>query len=287
MNPVLEIISPGLGVTIQDLGRRGWKRYGIPHGGAMDRHSLQVANRLAGNEASAPALEWMMHGGKVRLLRDARVAVAGGGSIASQLTAWRSEHLAAGTIIELRPSPFGLWSYLAIEGGIAEPSLFGSASAYPRAGMGQILGSGDQLFCDSKVSPYLLSDWPGGRLATWDEQRNFGELPALRMWPGPQRDWFPAAAWMTLLDTKWTISPRSDRTGFRLAGSQIPAAGREMLSEPVVTGSIQIPPGGEPIVTMRDGPTVGGYPKIAIVDDKSLDWLAQAAPGVCFRFKAL
>ncbi len=287
MNPVLEIISLGLGVTIQDLGRRGWKRYGIPPGGAMDRHSLQIANRLVGNDAAAPALEWMMHGGKVRLLCDARVAVAGGGSIASKLSAWRSEHLAAGTIIELRPSPFGLWSYLAIEGGIAEPDLFGSASAYARAGMGRILTRGDVLFCDSKVSTELLSDWPGGRLATWDDQRFFGKLPSLSLWPGPQSHWFSAAAWSLLLDCEWTISPRSDRTGFRLAGSRISVADREMVSEPVLTGSIQIPPGGEPIVTMRDGPTVGGYPKIAIVDDQSLDWLAQAAPGVGFRFNSL
>lgn len=285
IGPVLEILSSGMGVTIQDLGRPGWKRFGIPPGGAMDRHSLRIANRLVGNIESAPALEWMLHGGRIRVIRNIRIAIAGGGASTKLPGNWRSQKLNPGDEIELKPAKSGLWTYLAVEGGIHEPLIFGSASAYPRAGMGRLLKSGDILTAGNAPNGMDTSDWHGGRLATWDDQRNFAHLPAITIWPGPQTDLFPPSAWNTLLKTSWTISSRSDRSGYRLSGTALPTPPIDMRSEPVGIGSMQVPPNGEPIITMRDGPTVGGYPKIAIVDDRSLDWLAQAAPGIIFRFQ--
>ncbi len=281
--PTLEVLAPGFGITVQDMGRPGWKRFGVPPGGAMDQHSLRIANRLVGNSESAPALEILMHGTKLRVLRDVRIAIAGSHS-STRLATWRSETLSKGEILDFPPCPFGLWTYVAVSGGVAEASVFGSASAYPRGGIGclmevgEVVNSGKSLNAES-----LLHD--GGRIATWPDQRTFDVIAPIKLWPGPQADTFPESAWDALLASDWTISSRSDRTGFRLDGKNIATPPDEMRSEPVCVGSIQIPPGGQPIITMRDGPTVGGYPKLAIVDEDSLDWLAQCAPGVVFRFE--
>lgn len=280
--PTLEVLAPGFGITVQDMGRPGWKRFGVPPGGAMDRHSLRIANRLVGNPESAPALELLMHGARIRVLRDVRIAIAGSHS-ATQLATWRSEILSKGGILDFPSCRFGLWTYVAISGGVAEPHVFGSASAYPRGGIGRLIEAGCIVNSGKCLNSADLSH-DGGRVAAWPDQRTFDVVPPIRLWPGPQAGAFPDSAWEPLLAGDWTISSRSDRTGFRLDGNTIAAPPGEMRSEPVCTGSIQIPPGGQPIVTMRDGPTVGGYPKLAIVDDDSLDWLAQCAPGVVFRF---
>jgi len=284
--PTIEVLSPGTGLTIQDHGRPGWKRYGVPPGGAMDQHALAMANRLVGNPPGTSALECLLHGARLRVLRDLRVGFAGGGSAASAPGPWRSAILNEGTIIDLKPSRTGIWGYVAIEGGVCEPEVFGSASAYPRAGIGRNLKALEILNAGTRRTK-TGSSWPGGHLAPWDEVRDFSRIPAIRVWPGPQFDAFEPTAWSTLLATAWTVSPSSDRSGYRLCGATLPSPPQSMRSEPVIVGSIQIPPGGEPIVTMRDGPTVGGYPKIAIVDDASLDWLAQAAPGMVFQFVAV
>lgn len=282
--PTLEVLSPGAGITVQDHGRPGWKRYGVPPGGAMDRHSLDLANRLAGNPPGTPGLECLRHGARIKLLRRARIAVAGGGCIADPIGAARSEMVDAGTIIELKhPTPSGIWTYLAIDGGVCEPQVFGSASAYPRGQIGRSFRSGDVVHSGDRRAA-VTSGWKGAQIAHWDDSRNFLTIPPIRIWPGPQRETFDSNAWSQWLGTAWTVSPNSDRTGYRLDGSSIVSSQESMRSEPVVIGSIQIPPNGQPIVTMRDGPTVGGYPKIAIVDDRDLDWLAQAAPGVRFHF---
>jgi len=284
--PTIEVLSPGIGLTIQDHGRPGWKRYGVPPGGGMDSHALAMANRLVGNPSGTPAIECLLHGAQLRVLRDVRVGFAGGGSVPSTPGLWRSAILNEGTIIDLKPSRTGIWGYVAMEGGVCEPEVFGSAGAYPRAEIGRTLKPHDILTAGT-YRPNVGSSWPGGHLAPWDEVRDFSQIPAIRVWRGPQFDAFEPAAWSTLLTTAWTVSSSSDRSGYRLCGATLPSPAQSMRSEPVLVGTIQIPPGGEPIVTMRDGPTVGGYPKIAIVDDASLDWLAQAAPGVMFQFVAV
>lgn len=108
-------------------------------------------------------------------------------------------------------------------------------------------------------------------------------MPLIRVWRGPQWDWFEHVEHAGFFAADWEVSNRSDRVGYRLEGARMNPPAAEMQSEPVVVGSIQVPPNGQPIVTMRDGPTVGGYPKIAIVDPDSLTWLAQCRPGVKFR----
>jgi allophanate hydrolase subunit 2 len=109
----------------------------------------------------------------------------------------------------------------------------------------------------------------------------------LRVWPGPQWDLCPEPERSRFFDSTWQISPQSNRVGYRLEGAALKIDCGELISEPVRTGSIQVPPNGQPIITMRDGPTVGGYPKLGLVHPKDISWLAQCKPGQNVRFKLI
>lgn len=281
-NPVIEVVSPGMGMTVQDLGRIGWRRFGVPMSGAMDDHSVRIANQLVGNPPDTPVLEMLLQGQRVRVLEDSWVSVTGADA-SSTIADWHAVRVHAGSEIVFPVNRSGVWTYLALAGGIGAPRWFGSASVCPRAQIGSALESGALLVRGGKSSVQL----PGavaGRVAAWEEQRNFQKPPVLRVWPGPQAEWFAEAELDRFYDGTWKISSQSDRTGYRLDGDALVVPDRELISEPVRIGSIQAPPNGQPIVTMRDGPTVGGYPKIGMIDPRDLSWLVQCRPGQEVRF---
>jgi 5-oxoprolinase (ATP-hydrolysing) subunit C len=276
---VLEILKIGLGASVQDLGRAGWKRFGVPPGGAMDPHAAAWANRLVGNSDGAPVLELLLQGAELRVLAPRRFAVAGAEAGAC-LPAWHSRMLVPGEKLVFSRNRNGLWTYLAVQGGFDVESIMGSASAYPRGGIGGMLRTGERLAAIGDAEPpHVGEGW-----AAWSERRDYDAPPLLKLWRGPQWDDFSPAEQRCFLDTEWEVSQRSDRVGYRLEGARMNAPAGEMRSEPVLAGSVQVPPNGQPIVTMRDGPTVGGYPKIGIVDPDSLSRLAQCRPGVRFRW---
>ncbi|MGC1478865.1 MAG: biotin-dependent carboxyltransferase family protein [Chthoniobacterales bacterium] len=281
MTAVLQVIDPGMGCSVQDLGRTGWKRFGVPPGGTMDRHAARWANQLVGNPEDAPVLEFLLHGADVKILSACRVAITGANA-GTDVESWHATDLVAGDHIKWRGTRAGVWSYLAVSGGLDVPTFFGSASVDPRSSIGRAVRSDDTF---STARPAPDDAHTAGAWAWWEDRRVYDNPPPLKIWPGPQWDWFTDDARRQLFETEWTVSSRSDRVGYRLEGATLAAPRREMTSEPVLVGSIQIPPGGQPIVTLRDGPTVGGYPKIALVDADSLDWLTQCAPhGPSIRF---
>ncbi|MGH8046793.1 MAG: biotin-dependent carboxyltransferase family protein [Chthoniobacterales bacterium] len=276
---VLEVLKTGLGASVQDLGRIGWKRFGVPPSGAMDPHAAVWANRLAGNSDNAPVVELLMQGAEFRVLSARRFAVTGA-EAGAVIPAWHARSLAAGEKIAFSRNQKGLWTYIAVQGGFDIEPIMGSASAYPRGGIGTLLRVGEKLAAAGEANARQIGEgW-----AAWGEQRDHDAPPLLKVWRGPQWDWFDEQEQRCFMDAEWGISSHSDRIGYRLEGARLNAPAGEMLSEPIVVGSIQVPPNGQPIVTMRDGPTVGGYPKIGIVDPDSLSWLAQCRPGVRFRW---
>lgn len=276
---VLEIVKTGLGASIQDLGRVGWKRFGVPPSGVMDPHAAAWANRLVGNSDGAPVLELLMQGAELRVLAERRFAVAGAEAGAS-ISAWHARTLEPGASLAFPHGRRGLWTYVAVHGGFDAEEILGSSSAYPRGAIGRALKPWDRLSAGSDAdAPHVGESW-----AAWSEQRDYDAPPLLKVCRGPQWDSFDPAEQRCFLDAEWEVSQRSDRVGYRLEGARLNAPVDEMLSEPVLVGSIQVPPNGQPIVTMRDGPTVGGYPKIGIVDPESLSWLAQCRSGVRFRW---
>ncbi|MBI3877969.1 MAG: biotin-dependent carboxyltransferase [Verrucomicrobia bacterium] len=281
--PVLRILSSGLGATAQDAGRPGWKRFGVPPGGAMDEHAAMWANRLLDNDADAPLLELLLQGARVEMLRDCWVALTGADAGAG-IPTWRALRVTEGDVIEFPRARAGVWSYLAVDGGFAAPHWLHSASAYPRANLGMILKPSDEL-ARARAESFHLPPGVAGRTIAPEERRDYEHSPALRVWPAPQWNDFDETERAKIFSQAWSVTSQCDRVGYRLAGEALRCSIANSISEPTLAGTVQIPPGGQPIVTMRDGPTVGGYPKLAVIDAADVSWLAQCQPGQKVRFQ--
>jgi len=279
--PILQILQTALGVSVQDRGRPGWRRFGVPWGGVMDAHAATWANRLVDNPAKAAVLEFLLQGGRVSFLADAWVALTGAGAEAS-IPLWRTVHMRKGDILELPRHCSGVWTYLAVEGGLAVADWLGSKSTYAPAGLGRILQPGDVLERE-EARPFVLPSGVATRSTPALEQRQYAKPPVFRVWSAPQTAAFRAEDLLKFFSTSWTVSAQSNRVGYRLTGQPLQSVPLPW-SEPMRIGTIQIPDNGQPIVMMRDAPTLGGYPKLGVVDLADLDWLAQCCSGQNIRF---
>jgi biotin-dependent carboxylase-like uncharacterized protein len=237
---------------------------------------MRAANRLVGNPPDAPVLEVCRQGARLRALEPGWVGLAGAASCPN-LAAWTARPVAADEWLEFSEKAVGVFSYLAVPGGFCAERWFGSVSVDPRNGLGRPLAKGD--FLDALGSPLSpFAERVAARQIRAEDRRSDAAYPVFSLLPGPQFEAFSSEARGVLVRGPWTVSPRSDRTGYRLEGPVLQAPGLT-ASEPVIPGSFQVPGNGQPIVTMADGPTVGGYPKIAVLCDADVDRLAQCAPG--------
>jgi biotin-dependent carboxylase-like uncharacterized protein len=248
----------------------------------MDAYAAAWANALLNNSPDAPVLELVLQGAQLKFLRDSWIALAGADP-GCGIAAWTAEPVRAGRVLTFRGGRAGIWTYLAVPGGFAAERWMGSASVDARNGLGEVLRPGDRLSAVA-VGPAFGTDRVARRLVPGKACRDYAHPPVLELLKGPQFERFDRAAAQLLAGATWTVSPRSDRTGFRLDGPALPVP-PSIPSEPVLPGSFQIPGNGQPIVTMRDGPTVGGYAKIAIVTESGLDWLCQCQPGQQLRLQ--
>ncbi len=272
---VLEVLHAAPLATVQDGGRPGFRRFGIPPAGAMDREAFHLANRLLGNREETSVLE-CLQGTRFRALKAVQLALTGYG----HALAWRAE---VGDIIEILPSLPGVWHMLALPGGIESFQWLGSASVCLRAGLGTPLRRGEQVSCLGDP----LSGWPAGIGRRYpSESRNLTADP-IRVRPGPQWSGFSHEARKAFVSQAWKVSQHCDRSGYRLEGMPLAVMPESLISEPIRIGAIQVPPNGQPIVCLYDGPTVGGYAKIAVVDADDLDRLVQNSPGTHVRFQMM
>jgi biotin-dependent carboxylase-like uncharacterized protein len=278
--PVLEVVSAGAGASLQDLGRSGWKRFGIPPGGAMDADSARKANLLVGNEERAAVLEFLFTGGRLRILSAAEFAVTGA-DVVSSCPQWRNFSSEGGQEIRFGELRAGVWTYLSVQGGFAGARWFGSASVDPRAGLGDGVRAGVQLSRTVEQQPGKFFS----RFVPELLRERFDKVPLLQIWRGPEWEWFPEKVRTSFLSASWIISAQSDRVGYRLEGSSLQTGRVGMPSAPVTVGTIQVPPNGLPIVLLRDGPTVGGYPRLALLDSSAISRFTQCAPGAAVRFQ--
>ena len=290
VDPIFEVLSPGLQTTLQDLGRPGHQAEGVPPGGAMDSLSARVANLLVGNAQNTPVLEAVQSGPRLRLIHDAVIAITGAN--VETVPGWRPLHLPKGHVLDCSAMVVaGARIYLAVSGGLAADNVLGGCGTDLRAGIGghhgRPLAAGDRLRLagapsrSTVMQDHQVPRWFAAphNLIPREPQ---GRLRVLR---GPQADWFSDAEWQNILSAKFVVTRSSDRMGIRLQGPAIqPTTKREMTSEPVVRGAIQIPPDGQPILLAADRQTIGGYPMIACVI--SADWpaLGQLLPGSDVRF---
>ena len=283
--PWLRVRATGAVLGVQDDGRGGWSRFGVPLGGSLDRVAAHWANRLLGNEDGAPVLELAGGGQVLEALMHVTVSVTGAdpqGQVQSPngtargVRAWSTMALAPGDVVTFRGPRQGTWTYLGLAGGVDAPRVMGSASVNRRAGLGAAPCSGETVA--GRASDALLG---GGAASRWV---NPARLPAMgpgsvRVWPAPQSGWLDDEGRRALFRQPWRVGLRSDRVGYRMEGEPVRLAARRLESEPVLPGTIQLPPDGLPIVTMPDGPTVGGYPKVGWVDPRDMTRLVQAGLG--------
>jgi antagonist of KipI len=284
----LRVENPGALTTVQDLGRYGHERFGVPVSGAMDAFALRAANALVGNGPNAAGLEMAFDGAAVRATEDCVVAVAAphDGSVrvnGRALPAWTALFVRAGQTVEVTKASG--YVYLAVSGGIEVPLVLGSRSTYLRGGFGGLEGralrAGDALPTGPARSPFPLA----GRALPAAHRPPYREQPELEVLLGPQLDHFDDEARAAFLNAPFTVSNDSDRMGYRLTGPAIAPQRADLISEPMPLGAVQVPANGQPIVMMADRPTTGGYPRIATVIRADVPLLAQCPPGAATRFR--
>ncbi|MBN2394478.1 MAG: biotin-dependent carboxyltransferase family protein [Anaerolineae bacterium] len=291
---MLEVLEPGLLTTVQDAGRRGWARYGVPPSGPLDAAAFTAVNTLVGNPPGAAALEITLSGPTLRVSRECLIAVCGAtfdlwvGTLS--VPTCHAVYVRAGRIITFGMRRSGARAYLAISGGIVLPPFLGSQATYLPGrfgGMeGRALRAGDRLPLGSAAARDLVRG--AGRVWPEDRRPPYTPHPTLRVVLGPQDDYFTAEGLATFLNSVYQITPEADRMGVRLQGPPIAHRGSTgIVSDGVVTGSVQVLPDGQPIVMLADHQTTGGYPKIATVVRSDLPLLAQCLPGDQIRFAAV
>jgi antagonist of KipI len=291
---MLEVLDPGLLTTVQDAGRRGWARYGVPPSGPLDAAAFAAANALLGNPSAAAALEITLAGPTLRVERECLIAVCGAtfdlwvGTLPVPM--WHAVYVRAGRIITFGTRRSGARAYLAISGGIALPPFLGSQATYLPGGFGGMEGralcAGDRLPLKATATRDLVRG--AGRVWTVDRRPPYAQQPVLRVVLGPQDDYFTPEGVETFLNSVYRLTPEADRMGVRLQGPPIVHRGPTgIVSDGVMTGSVQVPPDGQPIVMLADHQTTGGYPKIATVLRADLPLLAQCLPGDSVRFAAV
>lgn len=289
--PLFRVERPGLLTTLQDQGRFGRQREGMPVAGAMDPFAGRVANLLVGNARGAAVLEVTLLGPTLVALADVWMAVCGADLTAqvdsAPLPLWRTVRLSRGQTLHFGPRRSGARAYLAVAGGFDVPDVLGSKSTFLRAGLGghkgRALQAGDVLAGEgANVAPQC-------RL-TPDLVPVYTQEVRARVIPGPHVPVLGPAAWEAFLAARYLLTPQSDRMGYRLGGPALPIAdgGRGgLLSEAVPWGGVQVPPDGRPIVLMADRQTTGGYPLVAVVATADRPALAQLAPGDALSFEAV
>lgn len=288
---LIEVQSPGLQTTVQDLGREGFGPMGVSPSGAADPLALRIGNRLVGNAEGAAALEMTLVGGTLLFPERSVVAFAGSDFGATlddaAVEMWTSVEVRPGQTLRTGPTRTGARCYLCLRGGIEVKLFLGSASTHLLSGLGgydgRALRKGDVLRIGTA----------GGAFRTFRKRSVAGSalkqlLPrkVLRVTAGPQSDWFPEATQRAFYAGTYRLAEESNRMGLRLQGPPITSSsGGEMISEGVSLGAVQITAGGLPIILFVEQQTTGGYPKIANVISADLSSLGQLRPRDEIRFE--
>ena len=302
----MRISAGGLQTTVQDLGRPESQRQGVPAGGAMDRTALRVGNLLVGNDEGAAGLETTLIGPTISFDHPTLIAITGadlGATVDREPVApWHAALVQAGAAIRFAAPARGCRAYITVAGGIDVPVLFGSRSTYLRAEFGgyegRALRAGDMLGLgvpsplSHRIAASLASNGPGMTAARWTVappiRPKYSENAIVRLIQGAHTDALSSESREELFNTRFRVSANSDRMGYRLHGAEL-ALQRpiELLSEAVAFGTVQLPPGGAPIILMADRQTTGGYPRIGEVATIDLPLVAQLKPGDHVRFRAI
>ncbi len=287
---VIEVIDGGLFTTVQDLGRYGYQRYGVTVSGAMDLFALRMANILAGNQEDDAGLEITLAGPRLRFLTDTVISITGADLDprldGEPVPMWQAVAVPEGGTLSFGGVRDGMRAYLAVFGGIDVPQVLGSRSTFTRSRLGGLEGrtleAGDIL---SAVGDGQVTRVEGRKLPR-ELVPTYGNAHTLRVVVGLQDDAFTEEGVQTFLSSAYTVTPQSDRIGYRFQGPKIQhKGGADIVSDGIPFGAVQVAGDGMPIVLLADRGTTGGYTKIATVISADLAGLAQATPGDTVSFQ--
>ena len=293
MTTAFEVLQPGLLTTVQDRGRCGYQKYGVPVSGAVDDTALRLGNRLVGNPPDAAGLEITALGPTLRVCADRVIALTGaethaeldGAPVPHSTSLW----VRAGQVLSIGPCVRGLRGYLAVAGGVEVPVVLGSRATnlVARFGgyQGRALAAGDVLATGAAAAPAEVFS---GRTVPARWRPRFESPLTVRVVLGPQADAFTAEGVETFLASTYQVTQQTDRMGCRLDGPTIAHRGAaDILSDWIPPGGVQVPGNGKPIILLADRQTTGGYTKIATVIGPDVARVAQCPPGDGIRFQAV
>ena len=285
---VIQVQTPGLLTTVQDLGREGFGPIGVSASGAADPISLRLGNRLVANPEGAAGLEMMLLGGTFLFPQGAILAPTGSDFGATlddaAIDLETSVEVRPGQTVRLGPTRSGARCYLCVQGGIAVAPFLRSASTHVLSGLGGFEGrplrKGDVLHIGPATKPFRK------RTIAPQVSERLSPRKVLRVTPGPQVDWFSELSLRSFYAGTYRVGEQSNRMGLRLEGSPLSQrADRQMITEGVSLGAVQAPPGGSPIILFVEQQTTGGYPKIANVISADLHRVGQLRPRDEIRFE--
>lgn len=286
MNNV-KVLQAGALTTIQDLGRAGYQKFGIPVTGVMDEYSFRLANILVGNDEGEAAIEVTMMGPELLFETDAVIAVTGA-DLSPQIDGrkmpmYRSVRVPGGSRLSFGAPRSGMRAYIAFSGKIDVPVVNGSKSTFIKSKIGGFEGRKLQ---EGDILPIIPGEGAEGMCIPKEYQTIIGADDAYRILPGPQDGAFTEAGRQAFFSEKgYVITGESDRMGIRFEGEKVEHIGKaDIISDPTVIGSVQIPANGMPIILMADRQTTGGYTKIGTMIKEDIARLAQMRPGEKVRF---
>jgi len=286
----VRVISPGLLSSVQAGPRNGYRHLGVGASGALDGYSFAIANLLVGNEPGAAVLEMTLRGPGLLFEQAARIAICGAEIEAAidghALPGWRRIDIPAGSTVLFGACRRGARAYLAVAGGFCVPQVLGSASTDLRSGFGGLHGralkGGDHLAVNGAFRPRTNALHVDTRWVDSGDDLDLDGPCAIHVLPG--HDALTEAT--SLYEETWRIDAASNRQGLRLGGTQLAVGdARERVSEPVLPGTLQLPPDGQPILLLADAQTHGGYPRIAHAIRADMPRLAQLRPGDSLRLQ--
>jgi len=305
---ICRVLHPGQLATVQDGGRRGHQQEGIPVAGPMDEVALRIGNLLVGNDEGAAALETTLVGPTLRFDEQVLIALAGAdlGMSADgvKLPLCRPICIHGGTTLSAASAMRGCRGYIAIAGGIEVPEVLGSRSTYVRAALGGFEGRamrrgdvfpiGNPSELSRRIAASVIASRGGGRvaIARWSASPTlipfYTSAAVIRVLEGAHAPLLTTESARQFWSAEFLVGAQSDRMGYRLEGCTLElTTPTELLSEGVAFGTVQLPPGGNPIVLMADRQTTGGYPRIGEVASVDLPLLAQLKPGDRLRFRPI
>ncbi len=286
---MIRLIEPGAMTTVQDLGRPGYLRYGVPPSGPIDHVAFVVANRLVGNADGAAGLECTVLGPRFEAQASCAIAVTGAAMpltvSGAEAPEWTTLILRSGDVVKLGAARAGVRAYVAFSGGVDVPAVLGSRATYVRGRLGGL--DGRALRKDDRLALFP-APLPTRCRARAGAIPAFDDEPEISVVLGPQADRFTDDGLRTFLGSAYEMLPQSDRMGARLRGPRIAhSAGHDILSDGIALGSIQVPGDGQPIALLVDRQSTGGYTKVATVCSFDIGRLGQVKPGHRVRFRAV